>query len=241
MLWSILILIVAVLFYVFVIMKKNDENGNEDHTFYRWNLVDETTERWAKYLEGMKNVNRDTLLALEMRKTDENGKRFYVWTAETGDYWDLPDEVYSHGKVDCDGFARLTTDALKRFCKLADVWWMEYYGYYRVYTRDPETGKYSWKVKLGGHAITAYKKDLELLAFSNTQWWHDKNFKDFLDVGEETFPEGLVRVVCRHWLTGKAEWIQQAEDGEILEATNVFDRNIVKLTDIKHFDKWSVI
>jgi len=118
---------------------------------------------------------------------------------------------------------------------------MEYYGYYRVYTRDPETGKYSWRVKLGGHAITAYKKDGEILAFSNTQWWHDKGFQDFLDVGEETFPEGLVRVVCRHGLTGKAEWIQQAKDGEILEGTNVFNRKISKLKDIKHLDKWSVI
>jgi len=186
-------------------------------------------------------INRDTLMALEMVKKNADGKRFYVWTAEVGDYWDLPDEVYEIGKVDCDGFARLTSDGLARFAKYSEVWWMEYYGLYRVYVYDPETGEYSYKVKLGGHAITAYRRDGELLAFSNTQWWHDKNFQYFLDIGEETFSEGLVRVVCRHWETGKAQWVQNAKAGEILEATNIFDRKISKLKDIKRLDKWSVI
>lgn len=217
------------------------EPGPPDPTFYKWQLVDKTTTRWGRYVVGMEYATSDTRVAFEMRKKDENGKPFYVWTAEEGDYWDLPDEVYEKGKVDCDGFARLTSDALARFAKLSEVWWMEYYGYYRVYTYDPDTGEYSYKVKLGGHAITAYRKDGELLAFSNTQWWHDKNFEDFLDVGEETFPEGLIRVVCRHHTTGKAQWIQMAKDGEILEGTNTFNRKAVKLRDIKHFDKWSVI
>jgi len=237
MVWCILILVIAVVVYVLVMLSKS---SNSDRTFYRWQLVDETTERWAKYLEGMRLITSEARLALELRKTVD-GKRFYVWTAEEGDYWDLPDEVYSHGKVDCDGFARLTTDALKRFVHLAEVWWMEYYGYYRVYEHNPETGEYEYKIKAGGHAITAYKVGDLLLAFSNTKWWFDKNFQDFLDVGEETFPEGLYRVVCRHWLTGKAQWIQQAKDGEILEATNVFNRKISKLKDIRHLDKWSVI
>ena len=216
------------------------EPSPPDSTFYKWQLVDETTERWAKYLIGMAYINRDTLMALEMIKT-VGGKKFYVWTAEVGDYWDLPDEVYEKGKVDCDGFARLTSDGLSRFAKYTDVWWMEYYGYYRAYTYNPDTGEYSYKVVPGGHAITVYKKDRELLAFSNTQWWHDKNFQDFLDIGEETFPEGLFKVVCRHCETGKAQWIQTAKSDEILEATNVFNRKISKLKDIKHFNKWSVI
>ena len=254
MLWCILILIVAILFYVFVMMRKSvipnppgptpppvpPEPEPPDPTFYKWQLVNKTTNRWKEYVAGMLYINRDTLMALEMKKTVD-GKKFYVWTAEEGDYWDLPDEVYEKGKVDCDGFARLTSDGLGRFAKYPEVWWMEYYGLYRVYVYDPETGEYSYKVKLGGHAITAYMKDEEILAFSNTSWWHDKNFEDFLDVGEETFPEGLVRVVCRHWETGKAQWIQTAKAGEILEASNTFNRKIAKLKDIKHLDKWSGI
>lgn len=236
MLWCVLILIVAIIVYVLTMASKEP-----DRTFYKWQLVDKTTERWKKYMGGMAYVTRDTLMALEMIKKGEDGKRFYVWTAEEGDYWDLPDEVYEKGKVDCDGFARLTTDGLSRFAKYPEVWWMEYYGYYRQYIYNPKTGEYEYKVVAGGHAITAYKKDGELLAFSNTSWWHNKDFKDFLDVGEETFPEGLYRVVCRHWETGKAQWIQQAKEGEILEASNVFDRKLAKLKDIKHFDKWSVI
>jgi len=262
------ILIVGVLFYVFVIMKKKvipnppgptpppvpPEPGPLDPTFYKWQFVDavvKATEMWAKYIEGVKNITTDTLLALELRrkvKDPETGKLvyFYVWTAEEGDYWDFPHEVYATGKVDCDGFARFVVDVIGRVIMLAlklitDVWWMEYYGYYRVYTYDPETGEYSYKVKLGGHAIAAYMKNGELLAFSNTQWWHDKGFQDFLDVGEETFPEGLIRVVCRHWETGKAQWIQTSKEGEILEGTNVFNRKISKLKGIRHLDKWSVI
>jgi hypothetical protein len=250
MIWILVILGFVVFYFLFGRKKKiipnppdpdptpdPDPDPGPDPTFYRWQLVDKTTKRWAKYLLGMAYVNSDTWMAYEMVKKDENGKRFYVWTAETGDYWDLPDEVFEKGKVDCDGFARLTTDGLKRFAKVAEVWWMEYYGYYRVYVYDPETGEYSYQVIPGGHAITAYRKEGKLLAFSNTQWWHDKGFLDFLDIGEETFPEGLFRVVCRHWETGKAQWIEVGKEGEILKGTNVFHRKLVKVSSIRKLSK----
>lgn len=235
--WCIPILIAAILFYIFVMMKRNAL----DPHFYMWQERNKTTDRWARYVDGMSYINSDTKMALEMIRKDENGKRFYVWTAEAWDYWDPPDLVFEIGKVDCDGFAALTADGLARFAKYPDVWWMEYYGYYRKYTYNPDTGEYEYVVVRGGHAITAYKKNGELLAFSNTHWWHDKNFEDFVDVGEETFPEGIYWVICRHWETGKMQWQLKAKEGEILGGSNIFDRNLAELKDIKHLDKWSVV
>jgi len=194
-----------------------------DPAKYKWHLVDMTTERWAKYFAYMQRITTDTRMAQEMIKTVD-GKKFYVWTAEIGDYWDLPDEVWEKGKVDCDGFARLTADGLGRFAKYPDVWWLEYYGYYRKYVYNPATGEYSYKVVLGGHAITVYKKNEELLAFSNTNWWWNKDFQDFVEIGEETFPEGIVLIRCRHWETGILQWVQEALQGEILEGSCIFDR-----------------
>lgn len=212
-----------------------------DPVYYKWQLVDTTTDRWKRYIEGMKGITSDTLMALEMIKTVD-GKKFYVWTAETGDYWDLPDEVYEKGKVDCDGFARLTSDGLARFAKYPEVWWMEYYGYYRKYiftAREKlihlfkqtlnflkgEPVHLDYIIVLGGHAITVYVKDGELLAFSNTQWWHNKNFQDYIQIGEMTFPEGLIRIRCRHWDTGILQWVQEAEEGEILAGSCIFNRD----------------
>ena len=64
MLWPVLILIVAILFYVFVMMRKSiipnlpgptpppvpPEPPEPDPTHYKWQLVDKTTDRWKKYV-----------------------------------------------------------------------------------------------------------------------------------------------------------------------------------------------
>jgi len=195
-----------------------------DPNYRKWQLVDTTTERWARYVEGMNYINSDTKMALEMNRKDNNGNAHYVWTEEAVDYWDLPDEVWESGKADCDGLARVTSDGLGRFAKYSDVNWLEYYGYYRYYYYDKEKDKWLYKITLGGHAITAYKKDNRLLAFSNTDWWGDENFPDYVSIGEMTFPEGIVLIRCRHWETGKLQWIKEAKQGEILEGSNIFDR-----------------
>ena len=67
MLWCVLILIAAVVVYLLV-----TTNQEADHTFYKWQLVDKTTERWARYVAGMTYIIRDTLMALEMLKKDED-------------------------------------------------------------------------------------------------------------------------------------------------------------------------
>ncbi len=193
-----------------------------DPHYKYWHLVDTTTERWARYFAYMQKITKDSLMALEMMKT-VNGKKHYVWTAETFEYWDLPDEVWESGKCDCDGFARLTADGLGRFAKYPDVWWMGYYGYYRYYFLKDD--KWQYKIKAGGHAITVYKKNDELLAFSNTNWWWNQNFQDFVSIGEMTFPEGIFYIECRHWDTGKLQWIMEAPDDEILEGSCIFDRD----------------
>jgi len=137
----------------------------------------------------------------------------------------------------CDGLSRLSCDMLGRFVQIPEVWWLEYYGYYRKYEYDSETGEYNYKVVAAGHAITVYKKDDKLLAFSNTSWWNNQNFQDFIEIGEQTFPEGLYFVICRHWETGKAEWIEEAPDGEILKGTNIFHRRLNKISSIKRLNK----
>ena len=209
-----------------------------DPFYKKWQLVKTDTSRWAAYFAYMQKITSDSLMALEMIKTVD-GKKFYVWTAEFGDYWDLPDEVWESGKVDCDGFARLTADGLGRFAKYPDVWWLEYYGYYREYVYNPTTGEYSFSVVLGGHAITVYKKNDELLAFSNTNWWWNKNFQDFIEIGEETFPEGIVLIRCRNWETGVLQWVQEAPGDEILEGSCVFDRE--KIFEGKKSDRDGVV
>lgn len=114
---------------------------------------------------------------------------------------------------------------------------MEYYGFYRKYIYNPDTGEYSYKVVAGGHAITVYKKDGKLLAFSNTSWWNTQDFQDFIEIGEQTFPEGLYYVICRHWNTGKAQWQEKAKEGEILEGTNIFHRRLRLMGSLKHLKR----
>ena len=211
-----------------------DPHPDDPHP-HKWQQVDKTTERWKKYEKEMAYVTSDTKMAFEMIKTVD-GKKFYVWTAEDKDYWDLPDEVHEKGKVDCDGFARLTSDGLLRFAKYEKVYWMEYYGYYRHYFIKDD--KVTYEVKRGGHAITVYEKAGEFRAFSNTQWWHDKNFgKDFIMIGEETFPEGLFGIICRDGESGIMQWIQEAPNGEIIKGTNVFHRKLNKTRSIKKLSK----
>ena len=208
-----------------------------DPNKHKWHLVDTSTSRWAAYVEYMTNtkkITKDSLLALELMKTI-NGEKHYVWTAEIGDYWDLPDEVWESGKVDCDGFARLTADVLGRFIKCPYVWWLGYYGYYRYYFLKDDKWQYS--LKLGGHAITVYKKNEELLAFSNTQWWWNNGFEDFIDIGEMTFPEGIIHVECRHWETGELVWVADSEEGRIIEGSNIFNRSKKVIRNAPKLDK----
>ena len=199
-----------------------------DPHFYKWQLVNITTERWKNYCEYMKKITSDTLVALEMK--------FYQWVSDWDlfhklDYLDLPDEAWSNKKADCDGLARLTSDMLGRFVKIPELWWLEYYGFYREYYES--NGQWLYKVKAAGHAITVYKKDGKLLAFSNTSWWNNLNFQNFIEIGEQTFPEGIYWVLCRHWETGKLQWQEKAKDGEILAGTNVFYRKLRLMRNLK--------
>ncbi len=208
--------------------------SNPDPHFHKWQQVDITTERWADYCKYMKKITSDKLVALEMK--------FYKWVSDWDlfhklDYWDLPDEVWINKEADCDGLARLSGDMLGRFVKVHEVWWLEYYGFYRHYYYDKETDKWGYVVKAGGHAITVYKRDGELLAFSNTSWWHDQDFQDFIEIGEQTFPEGIYWVICRHWDNGEMQWQEKAKDDEILRGTNTFHRKLYKSINIKHLKK----
>jgi len=208
-----------------------------DPHFWRWKQVDITTERWKNYCEYMKKITSDTLVALEMK--------FYKWVSDWDlwnklDHWATPDIVWENKKDDCDGLSRLSGDMLGRFVKVPEVWWLEYYGFYRHYYYNKETDDWGYKIKAAGHAITVYKKDGQLLAFSNTSWWHDQNFQDFIEVGEMTFPEGIYWVICRHWESGKMEWQMKAEPEEIIEGTNIFHRRLYKANNIKHLKRGEI-
>ncbi|MBA7674169.1 hypothetical protein ES703_82376 [subsurface metagenome] len=240
MIWIILIIVGIVA--LILLGRKSDS----DPHFHMWQLVDTTTERWKNYCEYMKKITSDTLLALELQKKvliDGKWKRFYRWVSDWDlfhklDYWDLPDEVWKRGTCDCDGFARFVADVLGRFVMailklITEVHWMEYYGFYRKYSYNEETGEFTYKIIAGGHAICVYKKDGELLAFSNTSWWHDLNFKNYIEIGEQTFPEGLYWVISRNWETGVMEWQEKAKEGEILEGTNIFHRKLKLIRNLK--------
>jgi len=208
-----------------------------DPHFWKWQQVDTTTERWTNYSEYMKRITTDTLVALEMK--------FYKWVSDWDlfhklDYWDLPDEVYVNKKADCDGLARLSSDMLGRFVKVPEVWWLEYYVFYRKYSYNQDTGEWTYKVVAGGHAITVYKKDEKLLAFSNTSWWNTQDFPDFIEVGEQTFPEGIYWVICRHWETGKMQWQEKAKEREILRGTNTFHRRLRLMGSLKHLKRGEI-
>ena len=72
-----------------------------------------------------------------------------------------------------------------------------------------------------------------MLAFSNTNWWWNQNFQDFVSVGEMTFPEGIVLVRCRHWETGVLQWVQEAKEEGIIEGSNIFDRKLIYVTSLE--------
>ena len=217
---------------------------------WKWQLVDKTTQRWSDYCDYMKKITTDTLMALELQKKfliDDKWVRFYRWVSDWDlfnkmDYWDWPDEVWERGLADCDGFARLVADVLGRFVMvvlklITEVHWLEYYGFYRKYTYNSDTGEFSYKVVAGGHAICVYKKEEKLLAFSNTSWWNNLNFQDYIEIGEQTFPEGLYWVIARNWETGKMEWQMKAPDKEILKGTNIFHRRLRLIRSLKHLEK----
>lgn len=234
MIW--IIVIVGVLILVFL----SGFKFNPDPHFHKWQLVDKTTKRWKDYCICMMMMTSDSLLSIELQRkvlVDGIWKKFYQWVSDWDlfhklDYWDWPDEVWFRGTADCDGFARFVCDVLGRFAKYLEVWWLEVYGFYRKYYQD-SNGNWHYKVVAGGHAICVYKRDGKLLAFSNTSWWHDQNFQDFIEIGEQTFPEGLYWVICRHWETGKALWIRKAKSGEILEGTNIFHRKLKLIRNLK--------
>ncbi len=210
-----------------------------DPHYCKWQLNDKTTERWKNYCDDMNRIISDSLMALELQKEvliDGIWKKFYQWVSDWDlfnklDYWDLPDEVHKRGTADCDGFARFVCDVLGRFAKYLNVWWVEAYGFYRKYYQD-SNGDWHYKVVAGGHAICVYKKDGKLFAFSNTTWWNDQNFQDFIEIGAMTFPEGIYLMICRHWETGKMEWQLKAEEGEILAWTNIFHRKLRKIRSL---------
>ncbi len=207
--------------------------SNPDPHFHKWQQVDTSTERWARYCEYMKKITSDNLVALEME--------FYKWVSDWDlwnkpDHWALPDVVWENKEDDCDGLARLSGDMLGRFVETPEVWWLEYYGFYRKYYYDEKQDKWLYKVTAGGHAITVYKKDEKLLAFSNTSWW-TQDFQDFIEIGEQTFPEGIYWVICRHWDNGKMQWQEKVKDDEILRGTNIFHRRLYKVNGIKNLKK----
>ncbi|MBA7547998.1 hypothetical protein ES705_40439 [subsurface metagenome] len=233
---SIVLIIIAVALYKkYAMAPKPSPNPpvpvpDPDPHYWKWQLVNKTTERWKNYCDYMrKEIASDALLAAELQKkvlVDGVWKKFYQWVSDWDlfnklDYWDLPDEVWFRGTCDCDGFARFVCDVIGRFIMLiqksiTDVWWLEYYGFYREYSSDGE-----YKIVAGGHAICVYRKNGELFAFSNTSWWNNQNFKDFIEIGEMTFPEGIYWVICRHWEDGKMQWQMKAEPGENIAYKNI--------------------
>jgi len=241
MIWVILVIVGLIILAVLYSKKDGvtpeppEPVPDPDPHYHKWPLIDKTTERWADYCQYMGKITTDALVASEMK--------LYKWISDWDfwnklDHWPLPDVVWKNKKDDCDGLARLSSDMLSRFVKIPEVWWLEYYGFYRKYYE--EDGEWYYKVVAGGHAITVYKKDNELLAFSNMSWWNTQDFQDFIEIGGMTFPEGIYWVICRHWETGKMQWQEKAKEGEILRGTNTFHRRLRLMGSLKHLKRGEI-
>jgi len=70
-----------------------------------------------------------------------------------------------------------------------------------------------------------------LKAFSNAAWL-DEGYDSYVTISEDTFPEGIVLLVCRNWKTGKIEWFKEAQSGTILDGTNIFNREQINRSNM---------
>lgn len=114
----------------------------------------------------------------------------FQYTGEKGDIWQTPEEFLKNEHLDCEDFARFAVDVLVRVIKIDGARFVIHSGY----------NKARWGNKMMCHAITVFPYSGKLALFSVNKF--KTGYKDYIETGHYTFPDGLKYMECRDW-TGK--------------------------------------
>jgi hypothetical protein len=112
------------------------------------------------------------------------------YVSDEKDYWQTPEETFIRGAGDCEDMARFALDVLVRIQNIVNARWIAYTGYYL------KEGK---KVR-SGHAVCVFPLNEKYAVFSNNSL--EYNFENYIDIGHDSYPEGLKKMEIRDW-TGK--------------------------------------
>lgn len=122
----------------------------------------------------------------------------FKYIAEKHDYWKTPLEFMNDGGGDCEDWARWYVDILVRIQEREDARFVIHGGY----------NKKRWGNKVVYHAITVLSYQGKLALFSNNEF--KMGYKNFLDTGYFTFPDGIKYIEVRNWqgkiLEKKHKW-----------------------------------
>jgi len=141
----------------------------------KWRQFEPTTD----YLSAIKGLNTITKLHNYILK--------YKYVSDKKDYWQTPVETFIRGKGDCEDFARFTVDVLVRIIGISEARFVIQSGY----------DKKRWDKKLMCHSITVFPYSGKLSLFSNNEF--KTGYKDFIEAGKYTFPDGLKYMEIRDW------------------------------------------
>lgn len=148
----------------------------------------EPTEQYLLIIKGLTSIS----------KLHQYSQKF-KYIAEKRDKWKTPVEFMNDGGGDCEDWARWYVDILVRITKIEDARFVIHSGY----------DKKRWGNKKYCHAICALSYQGKLALFSNNRF--RTGYKDYIETGYYTFPDGLKYMEVRDWqgkiLEKKRKWI----------------------------------
>lgn len=148
----------------------------------------EPTEQYLAVISGLTSIS----------KLHKHSRDTYKYIAEKGDHWKTPVEFIADGGGDCEDWARWYVDILVRIIKVGKARFIIHSGY----------NKKRWGDKKMCHAITVLPYSSKLALFSNQVF--KTRYKDYIETGYYTFPDGLKYMEIRDWqgevLEKKSQW-----------------------------------
>jgi len=136
----------------------------------------EPTQEYLSIISGLTSID----------KLYQYSQKF-KYVAEKGDHWKTPIEFIDDGGGDCEDWARWYVDVLVRIVGIKEARFATYGGY----------DKKRWGNKIYWHAICVLPYQSELALFSNNLF--KTGYKDFVETGHYTFPDGLKYMEIRDW------------------------------------------
>jgi len=122
----------------------------------------------------------------------------FKYIAEKKDKWKTPIEFMDDGGGDCEDWAKWYVDILVRIVGIEEVRFVIHSGY----------NKKRWGEKVECHAICVFPYQGKLALFSNNKF--RTGYKDHIETGHYTFPDGLKYQEIRDWqgkvLEKKRKW-----------------------------------